>query len=41
MNRIEFKNLEPVYKKWKYNEETKRLFDIKEDEHLDLDHFYL
>ena len=39
MNKIEFKNLEPVYKKWKYNEETKRLFNIKEDEHLDLDHF--
>ena len=34
MNRIEFKNLEPIYRKWKYNKETKSLFDIKEDEYL-------
>ena len=32
MNKIEFKNLEPVYRK--YKEETKSLFDIKEDEYL-------
>lgn len=32
MNKIEFKNLEPVYRK--YREETKELFDIKEDEYL-------
>ena len=32
MNKIEFKNLEPVYRK--YKEETKELFDIKEDEYL-------
>lgn len=32
MNRIEFKNLKPVYRK--YREETKELFDIKEDEYL-------
>lgn len=33
MNKIEFKNLEPVYRK--YEERTKELFDIKEDEYLD------
>lgn len=32
MNKIKFKNLEPVYRK--YKEETKELFDIKEDEYL-------
>ena len=32
MNKIEFKNLESVYRK--YKEETKSLFDIKEDEYL-------
>lgn len=32
MNKIKFKNLESVYRK--YKEETKSLFDIKEDEYL-------
>lgn len=33
MNKIEFKNLEPIYRK--YEERTKRLLEIKENEYLD------